>query len=105
MPVHSNGRKFCIESNVAVRTAVEEFAVNDQAGLWEDGADRERLAPTRMRDDDIWNKSGRCQVRQRVKHLFGAMALQVETAGKGMRRRHIDISQCVFEQPDILDWS
>ena len=103
MAVHADGGKFRIEADVAIRLAVEEFAVNDQAGLREDRAKRQRLAPAGMRDDDIGNEAGRGQAGQRVQHLLGAMAFHIEAAGKWMGRRHIDIGQCVFDQPDVLD--
>lgn len=84
--VGADGGEFGIEPDVAASAAIEEFAVDDQAGLRKQGADRHCFAPSGMGDHHVGCEAGRGERRQRVRHLFGAVALQLEATGERMRR-------------------
>ena len=85
--VDAAGRKFGVEADVAAFRAIIIFAIDDDPGLGENGAQGQALAPAGMNEDQVGNEAVIGEPRRGVQHLLGAAAFAVEPAGKAVGRR------------------
>ncbi len=93
--------KFGIEADVPALGAVEEFAVQDDPRPRKHRAQRKRLAPSGISEDQIRDEALPRQRRQCIQNLLRASRLDIEAACKGMHHGGIRLGRRVHQQPDL----